>query len=444
MLLRIFLILLLACCIPLAAASRQAPQIMIRPPAQEEIILAAPDIQPKTPAQAAELSEALQIFNQVLWDDLRFSGYFTMAGKSFYPAENSAVSEAPDYDAWSVLPFRVSFLTTGTLELSAGVLRAELRVFDMKQRSMGFGQRISGSLDQVRSIAHRWADEIVYKLTAGASQGIASTKIAFTSRRGNAKEIYVMDYDGNNPLQFTRTGSSNLFPSWSPDNSKLAFTSVRTGKWEINIYSFIDGSRLPFPLFNSFAVTPVLAPDGEHLVFVMRSSRGDSDLFISRLDGSERRNITNHPAIDSSPTWSPSGGQVAFASDRQGGAAQIYICDADGANLRRIVTEGGDADAPAWSPDGRWIAFHWRPRRVDNYDIYLAEAASGQIRQVTTGPGSNESPSWAPDSRHLAFQSDRNGTIQIYIALADGTETRMVTREGTNTGPAWGSYVRKD
>ena len=424
-------------------SSQDRPQIVIRPPAQEEIILAVPDIRPRMEFQSTELVELIRTFNQVLWDDLKFSGYFTMSGKSFYPPGGDARSENPDYDAWNLLPFRVSFLSTGTLELAEGMLRAELRIFDMKQRAMGFGQRISGDRDQVRSIAHRWADEIVYKLTAGASRGIASTKLAYCSRLGKAKEIYVMDHDGNDPRPFTRNGALNVFPSWAPDNSKLAFASVRSGRWEINIYSFIDGSRLPFPMFSGFAGTPVIAPDGDHIAFSLRTDQPATDLHISRLDGSERRNITNHPAIDNSPTWSPSGRQIAFASDRAG-SNQIYICDVDGANLRRILTEGGDADAPAWSPDGRWIAFHWRPRYGDNYDIYLAEASTGRIRQLTVGAGSNESPSWAPDGRHIAFESNRTGSSQIYIALADGAEVRMVTTQGVNTSPAWSGYVRKE
>jgi TolB protein len=253
-----------------------------------------------------------------------------------------------------------------------------------------------------------------------------------------------MDYDGHNPQAFTHNGSTNLFPNWAPDNSKLAFVSFRTGKPEVNIYSYIDGSRLPFPLFNTFASTPAISPDGTEVVFSLRTPRGDADLFVSKLDGSERRNITNNPAIDTSPTWSPSGGQIAFASDREGGASQIFICDKDGSNVRRIVKEGGDADSPAWSPDGKWLAFHWKPRLGTNYDLFVAEVGSGMIRQLTSNSGSNENPSWAPDGRHLAFQSNRSGSPQVYLMLLDGSEPRMVTTQGSNTSPAWGGYFRRE
>jgi len=424
-------------------STQDQPGITIRPRPNEEIILAVADIQPASKEKASELSETIKTFNQVLWDDLSFSGSFTMAGRSFYPPKPIVRPEDLNYEEWNTLPFKVSFLTAGTLDVAGGSLRAELRIFDMKSRTMAFGQKITGDPDQIRAVAHRWADEIVYRLTAGASRGIASTKIAYCSRKGNAKEIFIADYDGFNAQAFTHNGNLNLFPNWAPDNSKLAFVSNRTSKWEVNIHSYLDGSRIAFPMFNTFSSTPAISPDGTEVAYALRTPRGDADLYVSKLDGSNRRDITNNPAIDQSPTWSPSGGQIAFATDRiQTGATQIHICDADGSNVRRIVKEGGDSDSPAWSPDGKWIAFHWKPHMGTAYDIFIAEVSSGRIRQLTNSSGSNESPSWAPDSRHIVFQSNRAGTTQLYIMLLDGSELRMITRQGNNSSPAWSGYFR--
>lgn len=426
------------------SANQETP--VLRPRPEEATILAVADVQAATPDKAAELSETLKTFNQVLWDDLSFSGYFTMAGKSFYPPQPMTRTDELNYDAWSAIPFKVTYVTAGTIDLTGGALRAELRIFDVKSRSMSFGQRIAGDPAQIRAMAHRWADEIVYKLTAGASRGVASTKIAYTSRKGNAKEVYVADYDGYNAQAFTNNGKLNLFPNWAPDNSKLAFLSYRTGKPEINIYSYLDGSRIAFPMFNTFVNTPAFSPDGTEIAYALRTPRGDTDIYISKLDGSDRHDITNNPAIDTSPTWSPSGRQIAFISDRvQRGAGQIFICDADGSNLRRIAKEGGDADSPAWSPDGKWLAFHWKPHMSLGYDIFLAEVGTGKItNQLTMGNGSSESPSWAPDGRHLIFQSNRTGSNQLYIMLLDGTELRMITKQGNNGTPAWSGYFRKE
>jgi TolB protein len=440
----LFVLFIMGCSLSFLPAQEQ-PSIPLKITALGDIILAVADVQPATPNPSEELTEALKTFNQVLWDDLYFSGFFTLAGKSFYPPNPIRnLDQDIDYEAWSSLPFQVSFLTIGTLNLMDGVLRAELAIEDMKQRERIPGKRFVGDADQIRTIAHWWADEVVYKLTAGASRGIASTKIAYVSKSGDEKEICVMDYDGHNQHAFTHNRSLNLFPNWSPDNSKLAFVSYRTGPPEINIYSYIDGSRLPFPIFNSFASTPVISPDGTKIVFSLRSTRGDTDLFISNLDGSERRNITNNPAVDTAPTFSPSGRQIAFASDRYGRANQIYYCDVDGSNIHRIIKEGGDADTPSWSPDGRLIAFHWKPNRSTRYDLFIVDVASGEIRQLTSSNGSNECPSWAPDGRHIVFQSNRSGSEQIYIMLLDGSEPRRLTNQGHNSSPSWSGYYYRE
>jgi TolB protein len=410
-------------------------------------ILAVADVQPASPDKAGELADSQKLFNQVLWDDLSFSGFFTMAGRSYYPPKPIVRPESDlNYDAWGSLPFSVDFLTVGTLNLTNGVLRCELTVYDMKQRKRYFGKAFTGDPGQVRAIAHLWADTVVFNLSAGASKGIASTKIAYVSRKGNAKEICTMDYDGNNQQAFTHTGSLNLFPAWAPDNSKLAFVSYRP-KPEVTIYSFIDGSRIPFPMFNTFASTPAISPDGKEVAFSLRTPRGDADIFISKLDatGSDRHDITNNPAIDTSPTWSPSGRQLAFTSDREGVMKQIFVCDADGSNVRRIFKEGGDADSPAWSPDGKWIAFHWKPHLGNGYDIFVADVASGAINQVTGNSINGQNPTWAPDGRHLAFQSDRSGSTQIYIMpFPSDAEPRKITSQGNNSNPAWSGYFRRE
>ena len=46
-------------------------------------------------------------------------------------------------------------------------------------------------------MAHQFADEIISRLGGGIN-GIAETKIYFVSSRTGSKEIWVMDYDGQN------------------------------------------------------------------------------------------------------------------------------------------------------------------------------------------------------------------------------------------------------
>ena len=418
---------------------RPQDRVQLSPRASEELILALADVQVMA-SGSVELDGVANVFNQVIRDDLSFAGFFTVAGRSF--SQNKPILRPEvdiDYDAWDELPFKVSFLTVGSIgRLQDGGIQMELAVYDMRQRKLSVGKTYFGDINQTRRIAHLWADEIVYRLTAGASLGISSTKIAYVSKKGDAKEIHLMDYDGYNPTQFTKAGSLNLFPNWAPDNSKLSFVSYRPNP-EVVIYSTVDGSRLPFPMFNSMVSTPAISPGGSEIAFAMRTVAGNSNIFISALDGSNMRNLTNTGAIETTPAWSPSGKQIAYISGMPG---QVYIRDIDGSNMRRIIREGGDSDGVSWSPDGRWLAFHWKPSRSTHYDIFVADAASGLIRQITSGNGSNESPTWAPDSRHLAFQSNRSGSWQIYLMLLDRTDVRQITTQGNNTSPAWSGYYK--
>jgi TolB protein len=423
-----------------ASLRPQDSRISLSPRALEDLVLAVADVQPII-SGSAELNGVATVFNQVLGDDLSFAGFFTIAGRSFYPNKPIMRPERDiDYDAWDGLPFKVSFLTAGNISpLQDGKLRMELSVYDMRQRKQTFGKTYTGDINQTRAIAHLWADEIVYQLTAGTSRGIASTKIAYVSKRGEAKEIFLMDYDGYNPSQFSNTGNLNLFPNWAPDNSKLTFVSYRPNP-EVVIYSTIDGSRQPFPMFNTLASTPAISPNGTEIAFCRRTGSSNSNIFVSALDGSQLRNLTNSTANETSPAWSPSGRQIAYISGEKQG--QVHIRDVDGSNQRRILKEGGDSDSVSWSPDGKWLAFHWKPSRSSNYDIFVADVAGGAIRQITSGNGSNESPTWAPDSRHLVFQSNRSGSWQIYTMLLDRTEVRQITTRGNNTAPAWSGYYR--
>jgi TolB protein len=45
-------------------------------------------------------------------------------------------------------------------------------------------------------------------------------------------------------------------------------------------------------------------------------------------DGSEPRNLTNHPAQDNSAAWSPDGKRLAFISNR-GGGYDVYVMDVE-------------------------------------------------------------------------------------------------------------------
>ena len=84
---------------------------------------------------------------------------------------------------------------------------------------------------------------MIFCFRPGNYHGVARTKIAFSSdRRGeNSKEIYVMDYDGQNQRSLTANRSLNMTPTWSPDGDALGYISYRRGSPDLFLAFIYEG-----------------------------------------------------------------------------------------------------------------------------------------------------------------------------------------------------------
>lgn len=408
----------------------QLSRIIVRPGAGAAMVIA--DFVPLSQPSSAEAAQV----HRVLFDDLEFAGVVNVISKSLYPHTRFDDPLKTDLSIWREDPVRADYLVLGTTRLASDQLIVEVVLYDVPAGSRLLTNSYRGTPKEARSLAHRMADDIV-KLLSGVD-GIATSKIAYTSRQTGHREIFIMDYDGHGAHQFTFERSMALFPHWSPDGKKLAYLSYQ-GEWpHIKVRSVTDGLPLgSFRFHRGTTSSPVFSPNGERLAFCSSKDSNSMQLYVADLRTQQIRQLTHtRSVIHTSPRWNPrTGREIAFISDRSG-TPQIYIVDAEGGEPRRLLTLGGSADSPAWSHDGRYLAFAWRPPEASRYDIFVMDIASRQIVQLTSGPGSNESPSWSPDDRHIAFQSNRTGRFEIYLIHVDGTGLKQVTTSG-GTSPTW-------
>jgi TolB protein len=406
----------------------------------ERIRIAVPEF--KASNQDARNAELLKTFNDTLWNDLTNAGIFDMVSKSFYPLGQIGAPGDVKFETWSGPPPNAAMLVFGNLGASANNLVVQGWLYDVKNTAspqvLGKQYSDTATTQAARIIAHKFADEIIFRLGGGIN-GISETQIFYVSSRGGHKEIWAMDYDGANQHPVTTLGTISLSPHVSPDGSRLAFSSFNGSAWEIRMFSFDLNRLVSFPRYGGTNLSPAWAPEGARLAF-SSSRAGDPEIYTIDQSGGNPHRVTSSKGPDVSPVWNrKTGSEIAWVSGRTG-LPQIFMMGADGTNIQQM-TDQGYAVSPSWSPNGQFLVFSWMrhygPGAPGAQDIYIMDVASKQWVQLTHDGGRNDFPSWSPDNRHIVFQSNRSGSLQIWTMLADGSNQKQLTTSGGNSEPDW-------
>jgi Tol biopolymer transport system component len=127
----------------------------------------------------------------------------------------------------------------------------------------------------------------------------------------------------------------------------------------------------------------------------------DMTLWRSRVDGSDKIQLTFPPVRAYEPRWSPDGSRIAFMDVQFYRPWRISLISSSGGRpelLERSGTEEAEAD-PTWTPDGRFIVFGKSNR--DQLAIYRLDF---ETRKVSPIPDSNGffSPRVSPDGRYIS------------------------------------------
>src|SRR4029077_1821766 len=139
--------------------------------------------------------------------------------------------------------------------------------------------------------------------------------------------------------------------------------------------------------------------DGQWVAYV---TFPDDILWRSRVDGSERLQLTYPPVEAYMPSWSPDGTRIAFMS-RPGKVVKIVVVSAAGGNAQELTSEQRNEADPSWSADGNLLSFG---REVgfnssEPANIRMINLETNQDSQL---PGSAGlfAPRWSPDGRYIA------------------------------------------
>ncbi len=374
----------------------------------------------------------------VISKNLQLSGLFQVLNPSTFvetpgkcsPAENIAYSDWTVIGAEGVVRGEVKSTGDGNVEVT-------MYLHDVLQQRAVVGKRYQGEANDFRRIAHRFSNEIVKYFTG--EPGVFGTRIAYVSRVGRFKELFIMDTDGSNIRQLTRDKGLAVSPGWSPAGDRIVYTSYRTRKPELFMISPEGGVPRQITRREGLELGAKFAPDGTKLL-ASATLAGSSNLVYFDLRGALLSNLTRGRAIDVSPSYSPDGSNVAFCSNRSG-SPQIYVMPSTGGQARRIsFTKSNYCTSPAWSPKGDRISFVCRQ---SGNQLFVAAPDGSQSVQLTFS-GNNEDPSWSPDGRYLVYSSSKGRGEPKNIVmrlLAGGTPMQVSFAKSEDSQPAWSPLV---
>ncbi|WP_371877565.1 Tol-Pal system beta propeller repeat protein TolB [Geomonas paludis] len=374
------------------------------------------------PACAKELGDLLSF-------DLSFAGPFEPAAD---PQQVRRRGIAPGlFDFAPLEAAAVDFLVLSGYTVAGSTLTVELRLYHVPSRSLKVAKRFTATVKELRQIGHLFSDEILLAVTG--KRGPFSGGITLVTRKGGAKELALMDYDGHNMRPLTGNGSLNLHPDCAAGGAEIVYTSYKNGGPDLYRREIYQGSEARLTRSAGGNITPAFSPDGRRIAF--SSSRdGNAEIYLMNRDGTGLRRLTSNRAIDVSPCWSPDGREIAFVSDRLG-KPQIFIMGADGQNVRRLTTSGPYNVNPSWSPLGDRIVYSGQ---VEGTFQLFSIMPDGRDNVRLTAVGRNENPRWSPDGRFVVFNSSRAGGDGIYLMRADGSaQIRVSSGAGSDAEPVW-------
>jgi Tol biopolymer transport system component len=178
-------------------------------------------------------------------------------------------------------------------------------------------------------------------------------------------------------------------------------------------------------------------------------------IYRANADGSNARpllprNVTAGVATAyyAEATVSPDGKRVIFTSTMDGDL-DIYSMKVDGTDIRRLTNRVGYDGGPFYSPDGKMIV--WRagyPRnpaekaeyvgllqqqlvRPSRMDIWVARADGTSPRQVTRVGGASFAPFFTPDGKRIIFSSNHHDpagrAFELFVVNTDGSGLERIT-----------------
>jgi eukaryotic-like serine/threonine-protein kinase len=241
----------------------------------------------------------------------------------------------------------------------------------------------------------------------------------FESSQGNRQDIWVLRENRSllrkrSDAQQRLTAGPLAFLSPVPGNDgKKLFVVGQQLRFELQRYD--QKARHFLPYLNGISAGELdFGRDGQWLTYV---SYPEHALWRSKLDGSQRSQLTYPPLQAHLPRSSPDGKRIAFMASEPGQPWKLYVISSFGGTAQPLTNEKVNESDLTWMPDGKSIVYGHMPwLQYANSSESGIEILDINTRQVSLLPGSQGlfSPRISPDGRYLAALSADSKKLMLY------------------------------
>ena len=229
-------------------------------------------------------------------------------------------------------------------------------------------------------------------------------RILYTSYRGDALELRVLDLATGESRALVSNGAANLDARWSPDAKRVAYVSTAyEGRFHVFVLEVRDG-----------------AAAGQPVRITEDRDSGLPRYYYSKYD------------LYLSPAWSPDGREILLVSNRGQvwGTGGIWRMEARaGAAMTLVREEETNWKAhPDWAPDGKRVVYSSYLGRERN-QLWLTTAGGGHPFELTYCDCDHTRPRWSRDGRRIAFSTNESGDVALRVVAVPGGRIEAVVPE---------------
>jgi eukaryotic-like serine/threonine-protein kinase len=241
-----------------------------------------------------------------------------------------------------------------------------------------------------------------------------STRNGRTDLWAIREKTNLLQHGKSHPIQLTSGPMSFLGPNVSRDGKLFALGMQ--SKNELVRYD-TRSKQLQLYLSGISAEGVDFSKDGQWVAYV---AIPEGTLWRSKVDGSERVQLTFPSLQVAFPEWSPSGKQIAFMGRLPGQLWQIYVLPAEGGSPLQVVSDDENEGEPDWSPDGRFLTYSELPllqvNATKKMEIRTLDLTTHQASTLPNSEGLH-SAKWSPDGRYVvASTTDDSSLMGLELA----------------------------